>query len=133
MPRRRKVMLYKRELQAMKVLWKNGEATVADVQKALSKGRKRLAYTTIATLMSNMEKKGYVTHRASGRTYVYRPLIKWEDVSRGMLTDLLEKVFDGSPEMLVSTLVEFVPMDRDSLEAIKRLIREREEELKGGD
>jgi predicted transcriptional regulator len=131
MARRRKIILYKRELQAMKVLWEKGEATVADVQKALSRGRRRLAYTTIATLMGNMEKKGYVTHKVSGRTYVYKPRIKWEDVSRGMLMDLLERVFDGSPEMLISTLVESISVDKETLESIKRRIEEIEREREG--
>jgi len=111
----------------MKVLWEKGQATVLDIQQALTEGH-RIAYTTIATLMGTLEKKGYVTHEVSGRTYVYRPLIRREDVSRGMLLDVLDRVFDSSPEMLLSTLVENVSVDKEVLRSLKERITELENE-----
>lgn len=112
------------ELQIMTVVWERGTATVHDVKEALGRGRKP-AYTTIMTMMKNLEAKGYLTHDVQERTYVYRAVISREAVRRGLLGDLLERVFEGSPTLLMSSLVEEKELSEPQLREIRKLIDRR--------
>jgi len=112
------------ELQIMKVVWELGEATVHDVKDVLSRGRKP-AYSTVLTMMRKLEGKGYLEHEVDGRTYVYSPTITRRQVSHSMLGDLLDRLFDGSPELLVSSLIEQKRISAKELREIRKLIRER--------
>src|SRR5258705_11787887 len=80
------------QLAIMRVLWAQGEATVADVHEALEPER-GLALTTIATMLVKMEKKGVVDHRAEGRRFIYRPLVSEGLVRRPMVADLTAQLF----------------------------------------
>src|SRR6058998_1667911 len=83
------------QLKIMKRLWDRGEATVADVHQVL--GRERdLAYTTVATMLRKMEARGLVKHRTEGRSFIYRPAVAADAVTRGMADHLLEGLFEGS-------------------------------------
>ncbi len=119
--------LHRRELQIMKIIWKKGQATVRDIYQTLLKGE-QIAYTTVATILKNMERKGIVGHEVVGRTYVYKPLITEEEVSQSMLRDLLDRLFDGSTEMLLSTLVKVQGLSRGELEELWQRISSYEEE-----
>ena len=88
----------------MRVLWDQGEASVAEVHRALQGDRER-ALTTIATMLSKMEKKGVVKHRAEGRQYLYRATVSEADVKRTMVSDLLEMLFSGDASTLVGHLL----------------------------
>src|SRR5262245_2857853 len=85
-----------RELQALKVLWERGEATVRDVWNALAADDRDLAYTTVLSLMQVMEQKGLVEHRAHGKTYIYSPRVERKTVFQRLAGGFLEKVFDGA-------------------------------------
>lgn len=119
------IRLGKLELRIMKVVWEMGRATVHDVKEALGKGRKP-AYSTILTMMRKIEAKGYLEHDVDNRTYVYRPTISQEDVRHSILGDILDRVFEGSPALLMNCLVEQKDIDKTELEQIKELIREAE-------
>jgi BlaI family transcriptional regulator, penicillinase repressor len=94
-----------RELQALKVLWERGEATVRDVWNALSADDRELAYTTVLSLMQVMEQKGLVAHRADGKTYIYRANVQRAGVFEQLAKGFLDKVFDGAvDEYLVHAL-----------------------------
>jgi BlaI family transcriptional regulator, penicillinase repressor len=94
-----------RELEALKVLWDRGEATVRDVCDALNTGGEQLAYTTVLSLLQVMEQKGLVTHRSEGKAYIYVPAIAREKTLRQLATGFLERVFDGAlDEYLVHAL-----------------------------
>ena len=112
------------ELQIMNVVWDREKATVYDVKEALSQGRKP-AYSTILTMMRNLENKGYLTHDVDDRTYVYRPLVSRQTARRGMLGDLLERLFEGSPALLMSSLVEETNITEEELREIRKLIGRR--------
>ena len=111
--------LHRLELEVMKVVWRLGKATVNDVRDALTQA---LAYTSVATTLSHLEKKGFLTHDVDGRTYVYRPLIQENEVSQSMLRDLLERLFDGSVEQLVNTLLETREISPEELERLRKSI-----------
>lgn len=109
----------------MRVLWDRGEAPVSDVHRALLDER-GLALTTIATMLSKMEKKGVVARRREGRGFVYRPTVTETQVNRTMVADLTEQLFDGDAAALVSHLLTEQEIDRGELGAIKRLIEQHE-------
>jgi predicted transcriptional regulator len=111
----------------MRVLWDAGEATVAAVRDALSADRDR-ALTTIATMLTKLEKRGIVEHRTEGRQYVYRPLVTEAQVARSMVLDLTKRVFDGDALALVSHLLAEHEIDPDELGRLKSLLAERASE-----
>jgi predicted transcriptional regulator len=109
----------------MRVLWDRGEATVADMHAALQPER-GLALTTIATLLSRLEKRGIVKHRTQSRQYVYYPKVSERDVRRSMVADLTERLFDGDVAELVSHLLNAREMSPGDLERVKDLIASHE-------
>ena len=116
--------LGKLELQVMKLIWGRGNATVRDVWEELYP-EKRLAYTTVATVMRKLESKGFLKHDERDRTYIYRPLIEQGEVSQGMLKELIDGLFDGSAAKLVNTLVQSQDLTEKDLAQIQRIILER--------
>ena len=112
------------ELQIMNVVWEKGTATVHDVKDALSRGRKP-AYSTILTMMRKLEAKGYLEHDVDERTYVYRPTISRKVVRHGILGDILDRLFEGSPSLLLNSLVEQNRLTEKELRKIRKLIKER--------
>ena len=109
------------QLAIMRVLWQRSEATVADVHGVLQPER-GLALTTIATMLSKMEKKGVVAHRSEGRQYVYRPTVSEGEVHRSMVAELTERLFEGDVAALVNHLVTGQSIDAAELDEIRRII-----------
>jgi predicted transcriptional regulator len=110
-----------RELEALKVLWDRGEATVRDVGDALNQRGAELAYTTVLSLLQVMEQKGLVTHRRIGKAYVYSATIERSKTFRELAGGFLERVFDGAvDEYLVHALEsrQLKPEELDELEAM---------------
>lgn len=122
--------LHHLELEVMKVVWKLTRATVNDVLDNIDR---KLAYTTVATTMKSLEKKGLLSHQVDGRTFVYQPLIKETEITHSMLTDLLERLFDNSAEKLVNTLLEVRQTSSEELDRLQKLINDYQpEETSGG-
>ena len=111
-----------RELDVMAVLWDRGDATVAEVQEALSDD---LAYTTVLTVLRTLEEKGHVGHREEGRAYRYHPLVEREEAGASALSRLVDRVFGGSPELLLTQLVSERGLSDAELERMRRLLDER--------
>jgi predicted transcriptional regulator len=119
------------QLAIMQVLWTRGEATVSEVQHGLDRG---LAQSTVATLLSRLERKGLVVHRAEGRQYVYRAAVPEADVRQSVVkefTALAGDLFDGDVAALVSHLITARDVDRTDLARIRAMIAARERELRG--
>jgi predicted transcriptional regulator len=93
------------ELLCLRALWRLGEGTVHDVRKAVSKER-ILAYTTVMTLLGRLEKRGCVTRRKPGRSYMYRPKVSRDTLREQALKQFVDEFFDGSAEMLLRYLRE---------------------------
>jgi predicted transcriptional regulator len=108
----------------MRVLWHEGEATVARVHEVLGSDRER-ALTTIATMLAKMEKKGVVAHKSAGRQFVYRAKVSEQDVRRSMVGELTRRLFRGDAAALVSHLLEEEEIDAGELERIKAQIAEK--------
>jgi predicted transcriptional regulator len=110
------------ESEIMQVLWSRGEASVHDVVGALSRP---VAYNTALTLLRILEQKGYVSHvpnPASPRGYLYRPTIPAGPVRVNHARDLVERLFGGRTEELVSGLIESERLSRGELEALRAQI-----------
>lgn len=116
------------QLAIMRVLWERGEASVADVRETLEAEGRELAYTTVATMLAKMEKKGQVAHRAEGKAFIYRPALGQEQVSRSMVNDLAERLFGGDVTAMVSHLLDGCELSREELTRLKDLIRRKERE-----
>ena len=119
------------QLAIMHVLWDKGEATVSEVREALAEERP-LAYTTVGTMLSKMEVKGHVTHRMDGRINVYAPCHPRETVSRSMISDLASRLCGGDVTELVCHLLDECDVTREELGALKKLIQQKEKELRDG-
>ncbi len=122
MPKPQKAALTKLELQIMQVLWKLGPSTVNAVQDALHQD---LAYTTVQTMLNILERKGKLKRKLLGRSYEYTPVVSEEHASSHALRDLIDRVFAGSSEDLVMSLLKTRQIDAKT---IARLTRRLEEE-----
>jgi BlaI family penicillinase repressor len=120
----RKETLTDQELEIMKVVWKRDSSTVRDVYEELLRHRK-IAYTTVMTMMGILEQKGHLTRSPDGRAYVYRPAQPKAKVVGNMVQDFVKRVFDGSAEPLLVHLVENKELDEEQLKEIERLLKER--------
>jgi predicted transcriptional regulator len=98
------------QLAILHVLWGYGEASVAEVHRVLEEER-GLALTTVATMLTKMEAKGLVAHRAVGRKFIYRPLLTEGEVRRSMVGELTQRLFGGDPVALVSHLLSQYEID----------------------
>jgi predicted transcriptional regulator len=116
-----------RELDVMSVLWDAESATVAEVRERLADD---LAYTTVLTVLRTLEQKGYVGHTGEGRAHRYHPLVKRAAAGRSALSRLVDKVFDGSPELLLTQLVSDKNLSDEELRRLRKLLTERLQEKK---
>ena len=123
----RKTQLASLQLAIMRVLWEK-EATVGEVRDALAAEGRELAYTTVATMLAKMERKGQVGHRAAGKAFVYRPLLRQDQVSRSMVSDLAQRLFGGDVTLMVSHLLDGCELSPEELARLKALIRKKEQE-----
>lgn len=129
MPDREKA-LTKLELQIMQVIWKLGTSSVSDVQKGLSQ---KLAYTTVQTMLNILERKGKLRRKLRGRAYVYSATVTEDKASRHAVRDLVDRMFGGSADELVMSLIKARQIDPERLaELSRRVLEQAEEEKKGG-
>lgn len=126
-----KVQLTPLELQIMKTLWGSGPSTVQAVQENLTGGR--LAYTTVQTMLNILQRKGRVKRRLLGKAYEYRAVFSRDKAVGEALGDMLDRMFGGSVEALLMSLVKSRQLDAHKLAKVRELIEEhgqvdREEE-----
>lgn len=123
-----KKLLTPSELKAMQVLWEIERGFIKDILAhwELEAGEEMPAYNTISTIVRILEKKGFVSHKAYGRTHEYYPLISRGAYRKRFLREALNEVFEGSVRDLLSALVDDKKVDKQELEALQRLIDEHE-------
>ncbi len=117
------------QLAIMHVLWQRGEAGVTDVYRALLEER-GLAPTTIATMLTKMEKRGVVTHRTEGRKFIYRPTVSEHQVRCSMVSELKDRLFNGNTAALVNHLLAEHEVDAGELAGLLTMIAEKERKQK---
>jgi predicted transcriptional regulator len=104
------------------VLWERGPSTVAEVRKALDD---TLAYTTVLTVLRILEEKGHIAHTTEGRAHRYRPLVERAAAGGSALKRVTQRLFGGSPELLLTRLVEDEDLTDEELERMRDLLAER--------
>jgi BlaI family transcriptional regulator, penicillinase repressor len=111
-----------RELEALKVLWDRGEATVREVADSLTASGEPLAYTTVLSLFQVMEQKGLVTHRKEGKAYVYRALVERKSTFRHLAGGFLDRVFDGAVDEYLVHALEGKRLSTSELDSLEEMI-----------
>ena len=125
----RKPVLTAQELEIMKVVWRSGASTVRGVYETLLE-RRKIAYTTVMTMMNILEQKGYLKKSSKDRAYVYQATRPQKQVIRGMVREFVDRVFNGSAEPLLLHLVEDRRVSEQDLEEIRLMLRESAERKK---
>lgn len=118
------VQLTKAEEQIMQVLWELGEGTVQDIREQLEEVKP--ARTTVATVLTILENKGFASHSSQGRVNIYKPLVSKEGYSKTQLSGLLKKYFNNSFAAMASF---FAKENNYSIEELDLMIKETKEEL----
>lgn len=124
------IQLTELQIAILRLLWERGEASAAAVWEALHPER-RLAQTTVATLLSRLERRGVIARRAVERQYLYRALVTEEQVQQSMVSELTERLFDGDVTALVNHLLtsqDIAPGDLDRLRALIDAAEARKED-----
>jgi predicted transcriptional regulator len=116
------ITLTDREAEFMEVLWKQGPSTVAEVKEQLKDDP---AYTTVLTILRNLEGKGYVGPSKDGRAHRYAPLVERDAARRSALAALSEKLFDGSAELLLTHLVSEQKLSDAQVKRIRQLLDQK--------
>jgi len=116
------------ELGALKTLWDHGPATVREVLSHLHASGRRVAYTTVQTLLTRLEQKGYVTSNKSEVAYVYRAKLTRDRVTRSRLKTLVKQLYDGAAGPLVVQLIRTEHFSPEEIGELQELI----ERLDGG-
>jgi predicted transcriptional regulator len=122
------IVLSDLQLDLMRVLWRGGALSVAEVTEALAD--RDLAHTTVATLLSRLEKRGVVEASRDGRMLVYRPCVTEAQVRRNMVSSLIAQVFRGDPKALLAHLVSEREVAQGDLEQVRALLQRADEEGK---
>ena len=116
------VVFTERELDIMSVLWERGPSTVAEVRADLADG---VSHNTVATLLTILENKGHVAHTAEGRAFRYAPRVGREEAGRSAFSRLVDTMFAGSAEALVTHFVRDRRLSKEELRRIRGILDER--------
>lgn len=119
-----------RELDVIGVLWALGSGTVAEVREQLPV---TLAYTTVLTILRNLEDKGFVSHKTEGRAHRYFPQIAKQDARTTLVGRLVDKLFHGSAEQLLVHLVQDRKLTAADLTRIRRTLQAGEPQRRASD
>lgn len=114
------------EMEVLNNVWDLKEASVSDIHERILRKRK-VAYTTIMTVTKNLANKGFLSYRKVGNSYIYSAKEKPDNVKHNVLSNIVRKVFQGSPSALIQNLVEHENMSEDDIERIQSMINKLRE------
>jgi BlaI family transcriptional regulator, penicillinase repressor len=117
--------LTERELEIMHVFWNSGLSTTAEIREQLAAEGRDLAYTTVATLVHILAEKGFLEQTNAERPFIYRPVRSYEEVTRSIVGDLVDRVFRGSREQLLLRLLEERKLSEKERSALEAILREK--------
>jgi len=113
------------ELEIMNILWETGAANVQTVQQQLAR---ESAYTTVQTMLNILHRKGKVKRTLKERAYFYSPVVSRRQIVSQTVSDLVERLFGGSAENLVMSLIETKQLTAEKLAQLNKLVEESSEE-----
>jgi BlaI family transcriptional regulator, penicillinase repressor len=111
-----------RELEALKVLWRQGEATVREIYDEINQAGGKLAYTTVLSLLQTMEQKGLVGHRQAGKAYVHFAKVKRDATLQSLAGGFLERVFDGAVDEYLVHALQSRRLTAEELDRLEKMI-----------
>jgi predicted transcriptional regulator len=123
MAKREKSVLTKLELQIMQVIWKRGASTVSAVQEGLEQD---LAYTTVQTMLNILHRKGKLKRELHGRAFAYSATVSEAKASTHAVRDLVDRMFGGSSEELVMSLIKSRQIDPKKIAELSKRLEEEE-------
>ena len=123
MAKREKSVLTKLELQIMQVIWKRGASTVSAVQEGLEQD---LAYTTVQTMLNILHRKGKLKRELHGRAFAYSATVTEAKASTHAVRDLVDRMFGGSSEELVMSLIKSRQIDPKKIAELSKRLEEEE-------
>ena len=119
-----------RELQALKILWQRGEATVKQVADTMNESGEQLAYTTVLSLLQVMEQKRLVKHRRVGKAYKYVASVERERTFRRLAAGFLDRVFDGAVDEYLVHALQSRRTSLEELDQLEKMIADKKGDLK---
>jgi predicted transcriptional regulator len=111
----------------MEIVWTLGEASVNQVKTKLA--RRKLAYTTVLSVMQKLDKAGWLTHREEGRAYVYRPVVTRAEAGRSSLRHFIDRVCGGDPIAMFQHLLDDQELSAEDLTELRKMIDKRRKEI----
>ncbi|QDV25718.1 BlaI/MecI/CopY family transcriptional regulator [Aureliella helgolandensis] len=127
MARPKAVELTARELAVMQLFWNNGEGTAEQAQTHLEATGEKLAYTTVANVVRSLADKGFLKLTNSTRPYQYVAVRKFEDVSKRIVGDLVNRLFAGSRQAMLVQLLDRKKLTKPEREYLESLLNEQEQ------
>ena len=124
MARSRSPALTDAEARVMAVLWSKKTGTVAEVVEGLTSKKAAPSYSTVQTILRILETKGYVVHDKVARAFIYRPIVDERQARRRALRHLVNRLFEGSPSLLVLNVLDDEELDPAELQQLKRMIEQ---------
>src|SRR6476620_11399404 len=124
------------ELDVLKVLWDRGQSTVREVLETLRSAGRSWSYATVATLLDRLETKGVVTSDRSELAFVYKPVVSTQEVRHKRVSNLVDKLYQGEPGLLVLHLLKSHPLDARQAKEVRALLEDMTGEVskkKGSD
>ena len=121
---KRPVTIPDSELDVLRVLWDRQQATVREVLETLRAAGREWSYATVATLLDRLETKGVVTSDRSDLAFVYKPAITPQEVQQKRLKNLVDKLYQGEPGLLVLHLLKSHPLDAKQASEVRSLLDE---------
>ncbi len=115
------------ELMILKILWQESPQSVQDVRESLAAGSpgRELTHSSVITMLNIMVRKKYLKRTKRSRAYLFEPIVSAQDVNRGMLGDLVDRVFDGSAKSVMLELLETADIDVEDIAEIRRMINRK--------
>ena|SRR5215469_661610 len=114
------------ELDVLKVLWEHGPGTVRQIEKRLPRRRRRWAYNTLLTLLSRLRTKGCVVSATEGTAHVFRAVVSRQTLLQSGLTELAQRMCDGTASPLVHALVEGGKLSEDDIAYLRKVLDQLE-------
>ncbi len=127
MARRKSPTYTEVELEFMHIIWELGEVTTEDMQRTLEERNRPLSDGSIRKILSILLAKGHVERRRDGRSFYYKAKVDKDNARKNMVQDLLKRAFDGSVSLMVAALFDSRDLQKDDLQAVRRLIEDFEE------
>jgi len=118
------------ELEILKVLWNEAPLPVRDVRARLAAAQRPLAHSSVITMLNIMVRKGYVARRKAGNAFLFAPLVERGSVGGRIMSDLVERLFEGSASALVLNLLETTDLDAGELNELRKLVARHLKEQK---